>query len=179
MEKLLRAEVFKRHNFATKEDGMNFIKSNDEVMKFIEQKDIELIEIYDEKIDEFDKLLEYPGIKEDKELAALESKDKAKTRVAKRKAQKEEVIKRDLRSELKQEIMREMQKEKEDLTKIKYKGFYPEVHLQDFDLDAYFTQQINTDKITKEKLKKLKAWSSEIDKHRAALNTIINEIQNN
>ena len=50
MDKLLKAEIFtKIHGFATKEDGMNFIKSKKEIMKFIEKQNIDLEQMHDTK----------------------------------------------------------------------------------------------------------------------------------
>jgi hypothetical protein len=155
MEKLLKAEVFtKQHKFATKEDGMKFINSNKEVMKFIDNSNIELEEVYNNKITEFNNFLNKEPIKYEKELAALESKTKAKERVVERKQKKEEVVKREMRDEVKKELLMEMEKEKEELLKTKYDGYYPTVTTEHFDIDAYFIEQLKKEKITKEKLKK-------------------------
>lgn len=177
MDKLLKADVFtKQHKFATKEDGMNFIKSNKDVMKFIDNSNVELEEVFDKKITEFNEFLNKEPIKYEKELAALESKNKAKERVAERKQKKEEVVKRDLREELKQELLMEIQKEKEELMKVKYEGFYPTVKVKEFDIDAYFYEQLKVDKISKEKLKKLKQLASAVDAQRTAMNNLISDM---
>lgn len=130
MESLLKAAWFTKRQFATKMDGIKFIKSHKKLSKKMEKMSDEIEEYKYQKVNEFEEY--FDKFESEKEIAIIESKYSQKNRTIKKKENQKQALK----NEMKAEIMKEILVEKNSKTIPKYNKDINYNKIDDLFIDA-------------------------------------------
>jgi hypothetical protein len=174
MDKYLRFDFFKRQQFPTKTDGLEFIETCPKLKKLMVKMHTDIEEYKENKIDEFETSFE--KFSETKQVFLLKVKEKRLERVQ----AKKEIEKVALKNELRAELLRELEEEKEKELAMENEEFYPVYCKEKFnlDLDKKFAMVIKTKgKLNSKQTEELKVMKKETEKAFALLVKIDNKLE--
>lgn len=166
MDKFLRAEWFRKKSFETKTDGLAFIRQNEKLNKFLDDKTDEIEDFKQAKIDEFEQYFE--NFEEEKEVFLIKAKVSHKERLE----NKKEMQKRALKDEMREEILKEIQEEKEQKEKDNLKKMYPKMFpiynkdgLKEIsNIDELFIQVIKKNDLEKDDIANIEKMKDQVEK---------------
>jgi len=163
MDKYLTVDFFKKQQFPSKTDGMDFIKSHKALSKLMVEKSDEIDEFKYNKINEFSSYFE--EYNSDKKNYLIRVKDKQKERIQ----NKKDMIKNSMKDDMRNEIMKEIAMENNITMYPKY-----EKSVDYNNIDVLFSSAIdNKNALSKQKILEIEKMKIETE---LALHTLANII---